>query len=202
MLRHFAAPNELSAAILAESVGQRLLPRLRQAEMRDTPLVTGVPEGSPLSGSILRGILCHIVVEATAVWISRGWILYLPSDEGGLGIPLCVRPFVWVGDIFAFACGSVAAQLIIDDLHDRLAAAGLRINADTLAWIALGPTPAPPLVFCGRLFPAAEDLTVLGVLMGPQSKTEPGERNATFVRQQIGKAWRALLFCVERAAPR
>ena len=47
MMAHFQVSAALAAVLLPESVAQRLLPRLRQEELKDVALLAGVPEPPP-----------------------------------------------------------------------------------------------------------------------------------------------------------
>ena len=65
-------PPEVVAAIMAESVGQQLLPNLMVQPMEDIALLLGVRQGSPLIGILLRCMLCQIIGVRAAVLASPG----------------------------------------------------------------------------------------------------------------------------------
>ena len=82
-LRHFGVPEGLVRLVTAETVSQTLVPVVAGVPLKDIELKTGAPEGSPLSGTLLRAVLSHSLGAAFERWQQHGWLFTLPGDDEG-----------------------------------------------------------------------------------------------------------------------
>ena len=76
-------------------------------------MLIGTPEGSPMSGTLLRALMATVMAALLRRWGTAGALLVLPHGEDGVGVATPVGPFVWVVDVYFFANSKESLRIML-----------------------------------------------------------------------------------------